>query len=782
MMIKESQYIKDICIIIPTYNNAGTIADIVQRCMMTGYAVIVVNDGSTDNRDFAKTLNYDGVEIVTLERNRGKGAAIKAGFIKAAEMGFKYVITIDADGQHYPEDIPLIIEAHKKNPDAIIVGERQDLESQQRSGGSKFANSFSNFWFCVQTLRRLRDTQSGYRLYPLYRLYGLRFLTSRYEAELELLVFAAWHGVEIVSQPVRVYYPPEKERVSHFRPAYDFTRISILNTCLCFLALLYALPMAVVRWILTGIRTVYSLLFFVVVSLFGLLPISLYYVITEHNSDNRTWKVHKLLHYIGKLVMEWHGIPGVKYSVNNPENEDFSKPAMVICNHQSSLDIMAMLAQSPKLAILTKDWVYHNPFFGYAVRNGEYYPLTKGVNELMPRLRSLVERGYSIVIYPEGTRSPDCRIQRFHKGAFEIADTLGLDILPIVENGAGRVLPKGGKYLRKGEIRIDIDKRIAPTEYRKHGEIRKIASWFRKYYVERVCRLLLCLLTISFCSMSAYAQEKVRLWEGTEVYAKSVTLEIYPEKSSKKAPCIIVCPGGSYSWHDREAEGVKVCQWLQNNGITACLLNYRVQGIFQFVTHSRLIVPGRQYPKMLQDIQMAIHYLRQNADRLCIDKNKVGAMGFSAGGHLVMLAAEMYDTDFLTRKGIKVVESLRPDFVASIYPVVTLRGEYAHKRSRRALLGEYRKYSDIMRDSLSLELHVKKDCPPVFLMNCKDDPVVKYQNSELLDSALTANGVPHKYIQYQTGGHGFGASSVKGTVESREWTNKFIEWLWQTLH
>jgi acetyl esterase/lipase len=94
---------------------------------------------------------------------------------------------------------------------------------------------------------------------------------------------------------------------------------------------------------------------------------------------------------------------------------------------------------------------------------------------------------------------------------------------------------------------------------------------------------------------------------------------------------------------------------------------------------------------------MAIHYLRQNADRLCIDKNKVGAMGFSAGGHLVMLAAEMYDTDFLTRKGIKVVESLRPDFVASIYPVVTLRGEYAHKRSRRALLGEYRKYSDIMR-------------------------------------------------------------------------------------
>lgn len=149
MMIKESQYIKDICIIIPTYNNAGTIADIVQRCMMTGYAVIVVNDGSTDNRDFAKTLNYDGVEIVTLERNRGKGAAIKAGFIKAAEMGFKYVITIDADGQHYPEDIPLIIEAHKKNPDAIIVGERQDLESQQRSGGSKFANSFSNFWLSL---------------------------------------------------------------------------------------------------------------------------------------------------------------------------------------------------------------------------------------------------------------------------------------------------------------------------------------------------------------------------------------------------------------------------------------------------------------------------------------------------------------------------------------------------------------------------------------------------------------------------------------------------------
>lgn len=119
----------------------------------------------------------------------------------------------------------------------------------------------------------------------------------------------------------------------------------------------------------------------------------------------------------------------------------------------------------------------------------------------------------------------------------------------------------------------------------------------------------------------------------------------------------------------------------------------------------------------------------------------------------------------------------RPDFVAPIYPVVSMSHKVSHKRSRRALLGEKGKNDPVLRDSLSLEKHVPADCPPVFLMNCKDDPVVKYQNSELLDSALTAMGIKHEYIQYKTGGHGFGASNKKGTPECRQWKSAFLKWI-----
>jgi hypothetical protein len=126
-----------------------------------------------------------------------------------------------------------MLKANIENPGALIVGERKELASKERSGGSKFANAFSNFWFFVQTWKHLKDTQTGFRLYPLRKLHGLSLLTSRYEAELELLVFAAWHGVKLVSQPINVYYPPREQRVSHFRPGIDFTRIFILRCLGC---------------------------------------------------------------------------------------------------------------------------------------------------------------------------------------------------------------------------------------------------------------------------------------------------------------------------------------------------------------------------------------------------------------------------------------------------------------------------------------------------------------------------------------------------------------------
>jgi 1-acyl-sn-glycerol-3-phosphate acyltransferase len=469
---------RGICVIIPTFNNAGTIADVVRRSLLQCHDIIVVNDGSTDNtEDILHSIA--GITILTLPKNGGKGYALKQGFKKARSMGFRYAITLDADGQHYPEDIPTLLHANIQHPHSIIVGERKDLDSQERSAGSKFANAFSNFWFCIQTGRRLRDTQTGYRLYPLKHTF---ILTSRYEAELELLVFASWHGVAIHHAPVRVYYPPQHLRVSHFRPVKDFSRIFILNTCLCIMALVYGLPRVIIRCMMTFLRTTYSLLFFLVGSILLLFPAAYIYPLIQRNSERLTWHLHRHLHFIGKLVIKWHGIPGVKYSVSNPNDEDFTKPAMVICNHQSPLDLMAMLALTPRLAILTKDWVYNNPFFGRILRKGEYYPVSMGIDELMPRLQSLISRGYSIMIFPEGTRSADCSIQRFHKGAFQIAHDLNIDILPLMLYAPGKVLPKGGKYLHKGMIHTEIGQRISPEVYNNYGDIKAIASHFRADY------------------------------------------------------------------------------------------------------------------------------------------------------------------------------------------------------------------------------------------------------------------------------------------------------------
>ena len=232
------------CVIIPTYNNSGTVADVVERALKVCPDVIVVNDGSTDNTE----AELCGINVMVLnhETNMGKGKALKTGLRYAGMNGFTHAVTLDADGQHFPEDIPVLLEASAQHPGDVIVGCR-NLTSENMPRGNTFANRFSNFWFRLQTARKLDDTQSGFRVYPLDALHGMGLVTSRYEAELEILVYAAWHGVDVQGVPVRVWYAPEGERVSHFRPFWDFFRISILNTILCFGALLVGLPLALLR-------------------------------------------------------------------------------------------------------------------------------------------------------------------------------------------------------------------------------------------------------------------------------------------------------------------------------------------------------------------------------------------------------------------------------------------------------------------------------------------------------------------------------------------------------
>lgn len=229
---------------------------------------------------------------------------------------------------------------------------------------------------------------------------------------------------------------------------------------------------------------------------------------------------------------------------------------------------------------------------------------------------------------------------------------------------------------------------------------------------------------------------------------------------------VVICPGGSYSWLDMKTEGIGTARWLQQHGINAFVLQYRVANISAYVLWYRFWGIGNKYPDMLEDAEWALSEVYRQADSLRIDTARIGVMGFSAGGHLTMLSYLYNRTPY------------RPHFLAPIYPVVTMSDrQLTHKRSRRGALGVWRQFNHSMRDSLSIEKHITDDCPPVFLVNCKDDPTVRYENALLLDSALTAHHVPHQYILYDTGGHGFGASESKGTEESRQWKKAFLEWI-----
>jgi glycosyltransferase involved in cell wall biosynthesis len=241
--------ISDICIVIPTYNNENMLDTVIDSVLKYTNAVVVVNDGSTDQTNKILYRYRKKIKIISYAINRGKGFALKCGFNYAQHKGYKYVLTLDSDGQHYAEDIPLFVDALEKHPDAVIVGNR-NLAQDNMPKKNSFANKFSNVWFAIQTGQKLQDTQTGYRLYPLERMRNLRPFTSRYEAELEMLVRCVWRGIEVVSIPIRVYYAAQEDRVSHFRPAMDFLRISLLNTVFTILAVLYGYPMKLFRYLI----------------------------------------------------------------------------------------------------------------------------------------------------------------------------------------------------------------------------------------------------------------------------------------------------------------------------------------------------------------------------------------------------------------------------------------------------------------------------------------------------------------------------------------------------
>lgn len=470
-----------ICALIPAYNNVTTAADVVRR-VLAYLPVIAVADGPTDGTlESLQSIEDERLTIVSYERNRGKGYALRQGFRKARELGYTHVLTIDSDGQHYPEDIPALVRMAKIRPDAMIIGSR-GLKQANMPGKNTFANKFSNFWFCLQTGLRLPDTQTGLRVYPLHRLRGEWLMTNRYEAELLLLVCTAWAGVSFVPVPVRVYYPPQEERVSYFRPARDFTRISLLNTLLCVGALCYGL---IGRWW----RTVFhSLVFFCW---------AIYANLERHILHLRYGNTEQFaLELRGRLVREirWflRSMPNDRYEERLAEGAtpiDENKPCILISNHQSLLEVLALMAIHRKVVMIGKDWVTRNIFFGRVAQAMGVITIGEGVENFLPEIEQLVKDGYSIAVFPEGTRSLDGELLRFHRGAFYMAEELHLPIRPIVVKGYIDALQKRPYFVgRPTVISLTVYPEILPDDTSFGTDYRDRTRRLHAFYEEAITK------------------------------------------------------------------------------------------------------------------------------------------------------------------------------------------------------------------------------------------------------------------------------------------------------
>ncbi len=227
------------CVIIPTYNNDKTLHKVIDDVLRYTSQLIIVNDGSTDSTSEILKKYKSSIQLINFSKNKGKGMALRKGFEKAVQLGYNYAITIDSDGQHFADDIPVFINELEKEEKILLIGSR-NMTHDSVPKGSSFGNKFSNFWFWVETGIKLTDTQSGFRLYPLKEINNIKFYTSKFEFEIESIVKVAWRGIQIKNVPIKVLY--SDERVSHFRPYKDFARISVLNTWLVLVAFFYIKP------------------------------------------------------------------------------------------------------------------------------------------------------------------------------------------------------------------------------------------------------------------------------------------------------------------------------------------------------------------------------------------------------------------------------------------------------------------------------------------------------------------------------------------------------------
>jgi acetyl esterase/lipase len=288
-------------------------------------------------------------------------------------------------------------------------------------------------------------------------------------------------------------------------------------------------------------------------------------------------------------------------------------------------------------------------------------------------------------------------------------------------------------------------------------------------------KIFLSILISFVCCVSSFSQQKIKLWDENPTHKEkwSELTVFLPEKPDTSGISVIICPGGSYIYLDMDNEGYTVAKYLNSKGITV------------FVLHYRTAWQGNHHPAMIQDLQRAMQIVKENAQTYKIDPEKVGVMGFSAGGHLAGISCLNYDfNDLCEKKNHKnqnnhakiKVQTMRPYFAAMIYPVITMTDEnIVHKKSRKNLLGK--KYTPEMAKKMSLEQNVRQDMPPIFLLHCTGDKTVDYRNSVVFNRALTEKNVKHKFLLLDENGHGGHGFGIQPNGKATGWIDEFIDWI-----
>ncbi len=237
-----------------------------------------------------------------------------------------------------------------------------------------------------------------------------------------------------------------------------------------------------------------------------------------------------------------------------------------------------------------------------------------------------------------------------------------------------------------------------------------------------------------------------------------------PTRANATGQAVIICPGGGYRILAYDWEGTDMAKWLNANGIAGIVLKYRLPDSATSVV---------RYRSPLLDAQQAMRLTRYHAEEWSIDPDRVGVMGFSAGGHLASTLGTHYDTGNPDANNPLERISTRPDFMVLVYPVITFDADYTHMGSRISLIGN--NPDQALIDLYSNEKQVTSDTPPAFLIHAGDDFLVPVQNSLLFYQALQEHGVPSELHVYPEGGHGF--SMAMDNEHLRTWTDACIEWL-----